>query len=180
MKAMASTGAMWDYLDKMDKNLLYDYTAVLTGQKKRMQWFNRTEGEMTEDEQRRREAEERSNSLYLIWFVYRYILGCNTLEEALSYNAEEVLTKYRLKMLMEQKFLYLGIDRDIPLWKEEDIRIILTILYNRLDFWEQLDCFIQNAGTGNRINIRQKRCMEAKRRYEELLGKRNHNERNSR
>lgn len=177
---MAATGAMWDYLDKMDKNLLYEYATVLTGRKKSMQWFNRTEGEMSEDEQRRREVEGRSNSLYLIWFVYRYVLGCDTLEKALSCNLEEVLTKYRLRILIEHKLLYLGIDKDIPLWKDEDVRIILMILYNRLGFWEQLDCFIENAGTGNRINIRQKRCMEAKRRYEGLLGKRNRNVHNSR
>lgn len=34
--------AMWDYLDKMDKNLLYMYTSLLTGEQKQLHLFSRS------------------------------------------------------------------------------------------------------------------------------------------
>lgn len=172
--------AMWNYLDKMDKNLLYMYTSLLTGEQKQLHLFSRSEEELTEGEIHKREAQANNNGFYMVWFVYRYILGCETLEEALSLPIEEVIEKYGLKPFISSVSLkqaksrhaklYVGIDKDIPLWKIEDMVIVLEILYNRLDFWEQIDCFVKNAGTSEgKLNVRQKRCIEAKKRYMTIL-----------
>lgn len=166
---------MWEYLDRMDKNLLYMYAALLQGQQKQIHRYNRQE-EVTEEELHQREIQDKNDTLYLVWFVYRYVLGCKTLEEALALPVTETLEKYKLKKpILSSRVLYLGIDKDILLWKEEDMAIVLEILYKRLNFWEQLDCFIEKAGkgSGKKMNIRQKRCLEAKERYKALLSEKN-------
>ena len=171
---------MWDYLDKMDKNLLYMYVSLLTGEQKQLHLFSRSEEELTENEVHKREAQAKNNGFYMVWFVYRYVLQCETLEEALALPANEVIEKYGLKSFISSVSLkqaksrhaklYVGIDKDIPLWKEEDMAIVLEILYKRLNFWEQLDCFIERAGAeGKKMNVRQKRCLEAKERYKAIL-----------
>lgn len=166
---------MWEYLDKMDKNLLYMYASLLSKQQKQLHIFNRSEEELTDEEIHRREAQTRNNGFYLVWFVYRYVLNCQTLEEALAMPASEVIEKYGLKHFVyspQAKYakLYIGIDKDIPLWKESDMAIVLEILYKRLGFWEQLDLFVERAGSpSGKLNVRQKRCLEAKQRYMTLL-----------
>lgn len=172
---------MWDYLDKMDKNLLYMYAAILTGQQKQLHLFNRSEEELTDAEIHKREVQAKNNGFYMVWFVYRHVLGCETLEEALALDALEVIETYGLKPFISSVSLkqaksrhaklYVGIDKDIPLWKVEDMAIVLEILYKRLDFWEQLDCFIRRAGTSEngKMNVRQKRCLEVKEKYKALL-----------
>lgn len=166
---------MWEYLDKMDKNLLYDYAQLFSSRKKNLCFFGRSDEELTEQEVHQREVEAKDKTFYLIWFVYRYVLGCETLEEALQYDAKEVLDTYKLKALIgvssSQNTLYVGIDKECMLRKYEDMPIVLEILYKRLNFWEQLDCFIENINTGKITSQRYKRCIEARERYRELLGK---------
>lgn len=173
---------MWEYLDKLDKNLLYDYAKFLSGEKQSLKFHcrieekdNKQEGTRrvhryqsdNEDEQFKRQKEERDKVFYIIWFVYRYILNCKTLEEALQIPVEEVFKKYRLETLIRNRYcLYIGIDRDVMVYKESDMCIILEILYKRLGFWEQLDCFITHTK-----GCRRTRCIEVKEKYEELLAK---------
>ena len=52
-------------------------------------------------------------------------------------------------------------------YKESDMSIILEILYKRLGFWEQLDCFIEHTK-----GCRRTRCIEVKEKYKALLEKR--------
>lgn len=168
---------MWDYLDKMDKNLLYSYALLLASTSPRvcfqgMHTRKSSDEEVTEQETHEKEVQDRNIGFYLIWFVYRYILNCRTLDEALARPMDEALEKYRLKQIFisGSRRLYIGIDRDIQLYKPEDMPIILEILYKRLGFWEQLDLFIEKAGGKNgKKSIRQTRCLEAKNRYMALL-----------
>lgn len=173
---------MWSYLDKLDKNLLYDYAKFLSGEKQSLKFYCRVDDKDTksegsrrvhrtqyssEDEQFKREKEERDKVFYIVWFVYRYIMGCETLEEALQVPVDKVFKDYRLETLIRNRYcLYIGIDRDVMLYKKSDMNIILEILYKRLGFWEQLDCFIANTK-----GCRRTRCIEAKEKYKELLAK---------
>lgn len=174
---------MWNYLDKVDKNLLYDYARFVSGEKRSLKFFcrvedkeSKTDGEKrihrykcdSEDEQYKREKEERDKVFYIIWFVYRYILNCKTLEEAMQVPVEYVFKTYRLETLIRNRYcLYIGIDRDVMVYKESDMNIILEILYKRLGFWEQLDCFIEHTK-----GCRRTRCIEVKEKYKALLEKR--------
>ncbi len=164
---------MWDYLDKMDKNVLYTYAALLSANSRHhFEHLHSRVGkdeELTEKEIHEREVSDRNVRLYLVWFVYRYILGCRTLDEALVKPVDEVFGKYKLKQIVFGKQIYIGIDGDIPLYREEDVPIILEILYKRLGFWEQLDLFIEKGGKNGKKSIRQTRCLEAKKRYMALL-----------
>jgi len=144
---------MWDYLDKMNHNLLYKYAAVLSGKKRH---FYNTDSEKDASVNA---EEKKKNVCYLIWFVYRYILQCRTLEETLPYQNEEILRKYKLFWLIKHEAVFICND-EICLRKPEDIAVILEILYGRYTLWEQFDCFIRNT-TG----IRQKRCIKAKEKY---------------
>lgn len=160
---------MWDYLDDIDKNLLYIYAAVLAGEGKYMRLSHNTEAETDTAEQ---DEEVKKKHFYLVWFVFRYVLGCETLEQALAFSDDEykaLLNKFKLNCIIDfhkgKQKLYIGINKDIPLYRIEDMRIILEILYNRYNLWEQLDCFIRNTK-----NMRQKRCIEVKERYQQMLG----------
>lgn len=137
---------MWEFLDTMDKNLLYSYAQVLSGKKKQIQMhLPKAQREyMTELDEIRITEEYRNRAYYLIWFVYRYVLGCKTLEETKPYANEETLKKYRLLSYILHNSLYVGVDKEICFRKAEDIDIILEILYNRYDFFEQMECFIRH------------------------------------
>lgn len=144
---------IWDYLDRMNHNLLYKYAAVLSGKKRH---FYNTDAEKDVSVNA---EEKKKNACYLIWFVYRYILQCETLEETVPYRNEDILKKYKLKSLLKHETVFICND-EIRFRKTEDIAIILEILYGRYTLWEQFDCFIRNT-TG----IRRKRCIAAKEKY---------------
>lgn len=107
-----------------------------------------------------------ARAYYLIWFVYRYVLNCKTLDETKQYANEETLKKYHLKSYIVHNCLYIGANKDICFRKTEDIGIILEILYNRYGFFEQMECFIRNTK-----NVRQNRCRQAMEKYREMFEK---------
>lgn len=163
---------MWEYLDVMDKNLLYIYARVLAGEGSCLRLtHNANSDEVTTTAAQ--DEEIRKKFYYLIWFVFRYVLGCETLEQALAYSNDEyeqLLEKFALDRLFserkkDERRLYIGVNKDVSFYRIDDMRIILEILYNRYNLWEQLDCFIRNTK-----NMRQKRCIEAKARYQQMLG----------
>lgn len=145
---------MWDYLDKMNHNLLYKYAAVLSGKRRTFYSKNAEKDESVNAE------EKKKNVCYLIWFVYRYILQCRTLEETIPYQNEEILKKYKLSSFFINNAVFICNDEIYFRKKKEDIAIILEILYGRYTLWEQFDCFIRNT-TG----VRRKRCIAAKEKY---------------
>ena len=124
---------------------------------------------------------KRNNAFYIIWFVFRYVLGCVTLEQAELMATEEVLKKYKLVSLFHQRHIYIGVYglNEIYFYKynEGDINIVLEILYNRYDFFEQLECFIRRTegtarSTRNRCIKAIQQCldmMKGKPEYEEIV-----------
>ena len=158
----------WAFLDKMDKNLLYIYANVLSGKAKQMRLveYHGTNAKKTEDNGELDE-ERRKNAYYLIWFVYRYILKCETYEQTIPYQTKETLRKYRLLSYVQNEILYIGMSDDkIKFRKVEDISMILEILYNRYSFMEQIDCFIRNTK-----KTRCSMCKQMKKRVEEKFAK---------
>lgn len=150
---------MWSFLDRVDKNLLYNYTQVLSGKKRRIY---SADMEKTEESKYKHAEKAKYQILYLVWFVYRYVLECDTLEKALEYANEETLKKYRLYTSMLHGAVYFGIYNDISCRKAEDIVIVLEILYNRYDFFEQIECYIRHTQ-----NLRQARAKEALKCYKD-------------
>ena len=147
---------MWDFLDVMDKNLLYKYADLLSGKSGRFNFFD------NDIQKEEKEEQKKSKVYYLIWIVYRYALQCRTYEETIPYQNEETLKKYRLHSWIINEYIFLC-NGEICFRKTEDIAIILEILYNRYDLWQQFDCVIRNTG-----GVRRKRCMEAKEKYQRM------------
>lgn len=136
---------MWTFLDKMNYNILYEYADVIAGTKSNLDLHS------TDEDERQKKA------YYIINFVYKYVLNCETLEEALSCTSDDLLKKYHLKHFLDHYYLYVGIgEYKRPFYRTSDMAMILEILYNRYDFWEQLDCFCRNTK-----NLRKRRCLEA-------------------
>lgn len=142
---------MWDFLDKFDKNLLYYYADTLANGRPLSISFCRDKCES--ELEAIRQAENRRNQIYyLIWFVFRYVLKCKTLDEALQIADENLFRKFGFVTMADgtgkcnlSENLYIGADKEIKLYKPEDIPTILEILYNRYDFFEQIECFKRNA-----------------------------------
>lgn len=125
---------MWDYLDEINLNLLYRYAYLITGKYRQM--FSAVSGETIE----RLKEKKCRDSFYLIWFVYKYVLECDTLEEALKHTDIDTLKRYKLNSLLEQHYMYIGFEKEIVFRRCEDIFPILEILYNRYPLWKQIVC----------------------------------------
>ncbi len=139
----------WRYLEYMDKNLLYEYAGSLADPTGRMSCA--VIGE--DGEQKKRSA------FYLIWFVYRHVLGCRTLEETKAYQNEETLRRYRLNVLFKDCVLYVG-DMDIVFHASSDIGIVLEILYGRYGLIKQIECCAaQSKG------VKKTRCLGVLKKY---------------
>lgn len=160
---MIDLKGFWDFLDVFDKNLLYEYAQVLTGRKKQIRFMS--QNVITEYEEMEQAEKKKKKAYYLIWFVYRYILRCKTLDEAMQYANTETLTKFRLSSYVLNATIYIGngLDKELCFRKIEDIEMILEILYNRYDFFEQLDCFQRHT-----IKYRQKKCLSVIEKYQEI------------
>ncbi len=176
----------WDFLDEMDFNLLYRYAEVIKAiNERRGKQLHSTCNNLKTEAGDIREKEiaeikiakdRKMRAWYLIWFVYRYVLKCETLEDTIPYQNEETLSEYRIKSYI-QNHIYLGADEDsialksgaiVPLIKiwfryVDDIGMILEILYNRYNFYEQFECFIRHTDKS-----RKKRAIEALEKYKEL------------
>lgn len=148
----------WGYLEVMDKNLLYDFANNVDGSKGLLFRDTNYEGCLMQDKEYYKSEVQKKQGYYLMWFVYRYVLGCDTLERAKVYATEDVLRQFRLWTYIRNSKLYVGINgiNEMRFWKVEDMAIILEILYYRYEFFEQMECFIRNTS-----NLRQSRCKKA-------------------
>lgn len=153
----------WSFLNRMDKNLLYLYTRGVTKQDKEAYFMQLYSPEDTGNEERNemlKSEMKRQTALYIIWFVYRYILSCETFEEAEKFATPDILKKYRLNSLFQHYYIYIGVngtDNEIRFWNngELEIKVVLEILYNRYDFFEQLECYIRRTeGTKKKTRTR--------------------------
>ncbi len=151
----------WSFLDEPNWNLLYTYAGILSGN--RRQLANK-ETEYHSKYDYGIDAERKHIACYLIWVTYRYILQCETLQDTIPYQNEETLIKFQLKRLIVNKYIYVGIDREIYFRKLEDIGMILEILYYRYNFIEQMECFIRNTK-----KARKSQCVKALERYKEQI-----------
>lgn len=178
---------LWHFLEKKNMNLLYKYTDVLVGNQSYIAWkspVNRIENDIqaslisrikmiTTQETLTNSAtnEQREGVYYLLWFVYRYVLECETLEQALEQDHIKVLQEMLLYRFIQDKYIYIGGEfLYIPLSRKKDIKIILEILYNRYSIIEQFECYLKHYG-----NINDKRtaiCKEAVELYYNIRGTR--------
>ena len=175
----------WTFLDVEDYNLLYSFGEVLKKKGKQIRLIGENSSVGQEDLRGKEIMEVRQNkarkrrAYYLIWIVYRYILNCRTYADTEPYRNKEILDKYHLTAYI--KNIYLGHDEDslvlgngivvslekIKFRKPEDIDIILQILYGRLGFYEQFECFI-NVTHERKEPVRQLRAEKAYKGYKDL------------
>lgn len=152
---------MWNYLDEMNRNLLYKYFDLLSGKEKQINYTKDKDNEDLDDIKCK-------DGFYLIWFLYRYILGCETLEQAWEHDHEEVLKKYKLYWsYLHKKRIYIGLNREILLYQPADVRVILEIVYKRYNVIQQIECFIVHTNETQRSNnnMRVKRAVELEKEY---------------
>lgn len=149
-KTLNMTGReVWDFLDDFKKNLIYDY--VINYNNKNNNSYTKTAEE--------KEMEYKARA-YIVYFIYRYVLKCETFEQAESLVTIDNLKKYKL-------YLYFKSDRSteenakrifsvgnemfgtvfLSSRTEEGIvlnaKIFLEILYNRYNYLEQLNLVIK-------------------------------------
>lgn len=152
---------MWEYLDRLDLNLLYRYAQIVSGEASYLREPNKSTSS-TED--KNTNSDRCQKGFYLFWFVFRYILKCETLEQALEYANEETLRKYCLLGYVKTRnaVMYIGLEnnKDVHFSKVEDTKIILEILYHRYSLLEQLLCYARHT-TG----CRRTRSIEAARKH---------------
>lgn len=156
----------WNFLDKMDKNFLYAYAEDLFSSNKNssnyMKFYTNAETEHQETQEILYDETKKKEACYIIWFVYRYVLGCETLEQALEYATTATFKKYKLQSILRHGgYVHIGLGSDkIGLYSEADISVILEIIYNRYDFFEELDCFLRHT-EGNSNGVRRKKAKNA-------------------
>lgn len=139
---------IWKYLEQPNYNLLYEYARSLSGE--------RAEYRYSADEDIRNKE-----CFYIFWFVFRYVLECKTLGEALNHANKETLVKYKMFSMLSHRYMFVGHgEYKMPFSKAEDVVAILEILYNRYTFFEQMECFIRNATISDGYGCRQRRCEE--------------------
>lgn len=150
----------WDFLDEWKPNLLYQY-AEGSGQKYNTTYLTSSE-----------------NAYYLIWFVYKYVLDCKTLEEALQYANLETLNDYHLIRAFQTTYFhnksqgslisfgnaYFGTVEFSSAKSQKEageakiikcLCLVLEILYNRYNYLEQLECCVKHFGRANACASRQ-------------------------
>lgn len=145
---------VWDFLDDFKKNLICNYIITYKSNNKR----NIIE---TVEEQ---ELGYQKTKAYMMYFIYRYVLKCETFEQAEKLVTVENLKKYKLYFQFksnrsrEEKdkklfsvgndmfgtvFLGSRVDAGIVL----NAKIFLEILYNRYNYLEQINLVIRRYST---------------------------------
>ncbi len=157
----------WEYLNQMDSNLLYLYAKGLS-KKGTQSHFMELYSPVDSGDEERNEFErailKKKTALYILWFVFRYVLECETLEQAEQMATIETMDKYKLGSLFQGKYIFFGIcgtEYEVRLWKKDELelKIVLEILYNQYNFFEQLECYAKRTeGKGRRVRTR---CLKA-------------------
>lgn len=148
----------WDFLDEWKPNLLYQY-AEGSGYKFNPIYLTSSQ-----------------NAYYLMWFVYRYVLNCTTLDEALEHANVSTMQEYNLIRIVNNlsyqdktsaSLINFGTEQfgkveiSSPRSASDNkkivkcICIILEVLYNRYNYLEQLECCIKHFGRANAPASRQ-------------------------
>lgn len=149
---------MWEFLDSFNKNLIYTYVSCLSGKTRMMEWS------LDEEDSDKKDELYCKNCFYLIWFLYRYILGCETYEEACEYATEEIMKKYKLYSRLHNRMIYIGTNKELEFYKIEDMKIILEILYKRYALFQQIDCFMNHTSSDVKT-LRYRKAAQLKEKY---------------
>lgn len=148
----------WSYLEQFNGDLLYAFAS-------RFDVASDEGGKHTKSLQfscdEMREDDISHTTYYLIYFVYKFVLGCNTLDEAMKYANVETFRKYNLTGFFG-KNLAITLGNEAFGTVELSLRIagsemngdtkmfsgyvatILEIVYCKYNYLEQLDCFIRH------------------------------------
>lgn len=163
----------WTFLDEINKNFLYVYTRGLAKKGSEIHYqgiYSVEKGEFKERDEFINAEAKKKTALYIIWFVFRYVLKCKTLKETEQFANEEILRKFKLLSLFINRYIYIGIYgiNEIYLYKyNDDLGIVLEILYNRYDFFEQLKCFARRTEGTKRLT--RNRCLKAIEQSKEMM-----------
>lgn len=164
----------WSYLDKPNHNLLYMYARALGKEGGEAHYQRLFDIPQTDNEELREmyyAEERRKTAYYIIWFAFRYVLECKTLEEARWNANREIMKKLKLNGFFVPKYKYIFIGayglNEIYLYRPEDLNIVLEIIYNRYDFFQQLECYIRLTEGTNRTS--RNRCIKTMQQYKEIL-----------
>lgn len=144
----------WKFLDEWNPNLLYQYARNHNRTNETCQLTGST-----------------SETYYLIWFVFRYVLDCKTYEEALKYADESTFSKYGISDSLFYRSYEMAeekTERLIAIGSEEfgkviikiseksfyqssnksriqnTIEFLLDIIYHRYNYLEQIECYIRH------------------------------------
>lgn len=148
----------WDYLDEFNGNFLYRYF----GSAKSI---------------RQIDVSEEKDIYYYIWFFFRYVLQCETYEQALQYTDLESIKKYGIARFFyrqtggKQVRLTIGneVFGELRLyeWTIQRagvvmyLQIVLDILYNRYNYLEQIECYIRHQPVLKTKNKKHKNVIAA-------------------
>jgi hypothetical protein len=183
---------LWSFLDESNMNLLRKYADVLAGNNSKLvlktisHSTNQSEADKEnqaslkshiykliklKEKKHKITHEQKEQVYYLFWFVYYYVLECKTLEQALEQDHHKVLEDWKLQKYIINQYIFLGNDIClISLNRDKDIAVILEILYNRYNAYEQFDCYLRHFGDIN--DKRTAICKEVLSLYKSIKGKR--------
>lgn len=187
MKEKLTGREYWDFLDEFNGNALYFYANGASSGDNSLRFYNAAP------------EEAKKTMFYLFWFVFRYVLGCKTYEEAVTKADYQTLCKYNLIGFVQKnrsdyikdtkKLGYIGIEDVgvLPLsvsWfgakntgkykLQIVVESILQILYNRYNILEQIECFArcndeQTKETNRHKSTRYVQAMELRDKYLQMM-----------
>lgn len=127
----------WKILDIINKELIYSYAFILNGKKGT---YEHIEEEMLKENP----VVKRDRAFYIIWFVFYYVLGARTYEEAIKLATPELLKEYKLTTFLTningKCDAFLGLKLMI---RAEDIDILLECMYERYNLGDCIRCYIR-------------------------------------
>ena len=149
----------WDFLDRFNGNFLYRYFGNIKNIRKV-------------------EISEEKEIYYYLWFLFRYVLECETYEQALKYTDLESVKKYGIARFFykqiggKQTLLTIGNSEFGELrlyeWNIQRaagitmyLQIVLDIMYNRYNFLQQIDCYISHQPKLKNKNKKHKNVVAA-------------------
>lgn len=164
---------MWEYLDIINYNLLYEYADAVINNNKYIGTGLSIPNPYVETESRQDIL--RKNSYYLLNFIFRYIAGCKTLDECLDFIKCDEYENFSNKYFTEKLagYIYIGTDDYFIKPDAGNISCIMEIIYKKADFMEQLKIYsskgIITASKRNKLEKLIKVCnglMERETKYE--------------
>ena len=131
-----NTSFDYSFLDEFNGNYLYEYAFILHGARKN---FEAPEEQFS----------KRNKAFYIIWFVYKYLLNCNSAEEAYAYCNEETKKKYKLTAFFCNEWIFIGNNIFFHTKRYTEIKTVIDILYKKASYSEMIRLYIMNLPANN-------------------------------